>query len=375
MESRVYLSPCEDYTKEKVEIAVHDALEAFGGAAALAGGKRVLIKANLLMSSAPDKAVTTHPGVIEALAREFIAAGCKVEIADSCGGIYTEDVLKKLYAVSGMKRVAENTGAELNFDTSSFERSIPEGVRIKKTQVISPVQRADFIISAAKMKTHGFAYYTGAVKNMFGVIPGLLKAGMHSRFPDKKAFCEMLVDLCEGVRPDFSIIDGVVGMEGAGPSGGSPKQAGVIVASRNPYAADLAAMEIMELDREKSYVHTTAIKRGLVGEIELCGASLSEFRTSFEPAYKREPRTFLAILPGAARVYAERFFAAYPNVIFGKCVGCGECARSCPESTITIKNGKANINYKKCIRCYCCQEMCPARAIKIERFAKFKKRK
>ncbi len=374
MENKVFLASCQDYSSENTERAVVAALGEFGGAKALAGGKRVLIKANLLMSSTPDKMVTTHPSIISALAKEFIAAGCTVEIADSCGGIYTEAVLEKLYAATGMRRVAEETGAILNYDTSSFERSFPDGVRIKKSSIISPVQRADFIISAAKLKTHGFAYYTGAVKNMFGVIPGLSKAAMHSRFPDKKAFCEMLVDLCEGVRPDLSIIDGIIGMEGAGPSGGNPKFAGVLIASKNPYAADVAAMEIMGLDLEKSYVHTAAMDRGLIGSVEFAGAPISEFRTSFEPAYKKETKTFVSILPGAARVYAERFFAAYPNVKKKICVGCGECARSCPESTIKIENGKARISYKKCIRCYCCQEMCPVKAIKIEKFAKFRKK-
>ncbi|MBR5543332.1 MAG: DUF362 domain-containing protein [Oscillospiraceae bacterium] len=375
MENKVYLAPCDGYEAGKVRKAVHDALSAFGGAESLAGGKRVLIKANLLMTSTPDKAVTTHPSVIKALAEEFIAAGCTVEIADSCGGIYTEEILKRLYVVSGMKRVADETGAVLNYDVSSFEREVPDGVRIKKVQLITPVSRADFIISAAKMKTHGFTYYTGAAKNMFGTIPGLLKAAMHSRFPDKHAFCEMLVDLCESVSPDLSIIDGVIGMEGAGPSGGSPKFGGVIVASESPYAADFSAMRIMGLSPERSPLHMAAVARGLVGDVVLEGAPVSQFYTSFEPAYKKETRTVFAILPGAARTYIERLLAAYPNVMKSKCVGCGECVRSCPESTIKLKEKKAQIDYKKCIRCYCCQEMCPARAIKIERFAKYRKRK
>jgi len=367
MGNRVCIAQCENYAEKTVEGAVHDALEAFGGARALAGGKRVLIKANLLMASAPDKAVTTHPSVIRALVCEFLAAGCSVEIADSCGGVYTEDVLRRLYHTCGITRIAEETGAVLNYDVSSFEREIPNGKRLKKTQLISPVSRADFIVSAAKLKTHSLTYYTGAVKNIFGTIPGKLKAVMHSRFPQKKAFCEMLVDLCEAVKPDFSIIDGVVGMEGAGPSGGSPKQAGVIIASKNPYAADLAGLEIMGLNPEMSYVHSEAKRRGLVGDIEICGESIDKFKTSFEPAYKREPKTSLAIIPGALRRYIDWLFAAYPSVIYNKCVGCGECAEACPENTIKIENGKAVINYKKCIRCYCCQEMCPITAIEVKK--------
>ncbi len=373
MENRVYLAQADDYSKENVDRAVHNMLEAFGGAAALAGGKRVLIKANLLMSSTPDKAVTTHPEVIAALAREFISAGSVVEIADSCGGVYNTKVLEKLYAVCGMNRAAKASGASLNYDTSSFEREFKDGVRIKQAHIIAPVAKAEFIISAAKMKTHGFTYYTGAVKNMFGVIPGLNKAVMHSRFPDKRAFCEMLVDLCEGVRPDLAVIDGVVGMEGAGPSGGTPKKAGVIIGSLSPYAADVAAMKIMGLDLEKSYVHTCAKSRGLVSDVEFSGAPVDGFITEFKPPYKHENRTLLRVLPSAARAKAERIFAAYPLVNKEKCIGCGECARSCPESTIQITDKKARIGYGKCIRCYCCQELCPARAINIKRFAKYRR--
>ncbi len=374
MENKVYLAACGEYKKEKVDSAIHEVLEAFGGAATLAGGKRVLIKANLLMSEVPDRAVTTHPAVISAIAREFISAGCSVEIADSCGGLYNEGVLRKLYSTSGMKRVSEETGAKLNFDTSSFEREIPEGVKIKKVQMIKPIERADFIISAAKMKTHGFAYYTGAAKNMFGVIPGLLKAGMHSKFPDAASFCEMLVDLCECVSPDFSIIDGVVGMEGAGPSGGTPKKAGVIIASKSPYAADVAAMDIMGLDAEKSPLHVAAKKRGIVGEIDLSGDAIESFRTSFEPPFTKKSRSIISILPGTLKRYVEKAFARYPYICKGKCVGCAECVRSCPEHTISIKDKKAVINYKNCIRCYCCQEMCPERAIDIVKFAKYRKK-
>ena len=374
MKEKVYLASCEEYEKEKVDSALHKALEAFGGAKALAGGKRVLIKANLLMSEIPDRAVTTHPTVVAALAREFISAGCTVVIADSCGGLYNEGVLKKLYGTSGMKKVSEETGAELNFDTSSFEREIPDGVKIKKAQMIKPVEKAEFIISAAKMKTHGFAYYTGAAKNMFGVIPGLLKAGMHSRFHDAESFCEMLVDLCESVKPDLSIIDGIIGMEGPGPSGGTPKKAGVIIASENPYAADAVAMDIMGLDLGKSPLHVAAKKRGLVGEIELSGEDIEKFSTSFEPAFTKKSQSVLSILPGALKRYVEKAFARYPYIRKEKCVGCAECVRSCPEHTIAIEDKKAVINYKNCIRCYCCQEMCPERAIDIMKFAKYRKK-
>ena len=326
------------------------------------------------MASTPGKAVTTHPSVVRALAKEFIDAGCVVEIADSCGGSYTEETLRKLYAVCGMKRVAEETGAILNFDTSFEEKEFPGGVRLKNFPVIAPVLRADFVISAAKMKTHKFAYYTGAAKNMFGVIPGLTKAKMHSKFPDKNAFCEMLVDLCECISPDLSVIDGIVGMEGEGPSGGNPKFAGVIITSQNPYAADIAAMEVMGLSESKSHLHKNARERGLVDEIEFCGEDINKFRTDFEPAYKREPKTSLAIIPGAVQRFFKGLTAAYPKIVKDKCIGCGKCEEVCPESTVSVVDKTAVISYNKCIRCYCCHEMCPVQAIEIKRFSRFCKK-
>ena len=101
-------------------------------------------------------------------------------------------------------------------------------------------------------------------------------------------------------------------------------------------------------------------------EVEYLGADIEDVRCEFMPAYKREPKTSLAIIPGALKRSFNRLIATYPKVDDEKCVGCGECANACPEETICIENGKAKINYKKCIRCYCCQEMCPIVAIKID---------
>ncbi len=368
----VFLSRCEEYDKEKVEKSIHDILEFFGGAAALAGGKKVLIKANLLMASTPDMAVTTHPTVIAAIAKEFKAAGCEVMIADSCGGIYTKNVLEKLYAVSGMKMAAEESGAELNYDTSSFEREFKDGAKLKKAQLISPIEWADFIVTAAKLKTHGFAYYTGAVKNLYGTIPGLNKAVLHSRFPDKKDFCELLVDICESVAPDFAIIDGVEGMEGAGPSAGEKKKANVIIGAKSPYAADEAAIKIMGLAPENSYTHMTARARGLVSEVSFHGEAIESLVCSFKPPYEKETHSVLQILPKSARTYVGRIFAAYPEIDSSKCIGCGVCVRSCPEKTIVIKDGKAKVVKKKCIRCYCCHELCQEKAVELKRLFKRK---
>lgn len=370
----VSLVACPSYEQKQVDDAIKTILSHYGGAAALAGGKRVLIKPNLLMARDPGEVTTTHPAIVQALAREFIAAGCHVTIADSCGGTYTHAVLRRLYRVTGMERVAEETGAVLNFDLSSSEMEFQNGKRIGKIPVIRPVQEADFVISVAKMKTHGLTYYTGAVKNLFGVVPGLIKPVYHAKFPDKVAFCEMIVDLCELVSPGFSVIDGIVGMQGKGPSGGSAKEAGVLLASRNPHAADLAALRVMGLDPQEAPTVCDAIQRGLIPEKAeaLCylGDDPAQHELSFSPPTGKTPGFLIRLVPKKFRSLIGCLIAPYPYIVKNHCVGCGDCARTCPMHTIEIIDHKAHIHYDKCVKCYCCHELCPVRAISFKRIVK-----
>jgi uncharacterized protein (DUF362 family) len=89
-------------------------------------------------------------------------------------------------------------------------------------------------VDVAKLKTHAMTGLSGAVKNMFGAIPGLLKPEMHCRFPQKEDFSAMLVDLCEAVRPSVCFVDAIVGMEGNGPSGGTPRFVGRLLPRKAP---------------------------------------------------------------------------------------------------------------------------------------------
>ena len=374
MEKRVSLVKCKSYEQSEIDRAVHQILSHYGGAAALCSGKRVLIKPNLLMARAPRDFTTTHPGVVEAIAREFIAAGCEVTIADSCGGAYTTQILKRLYSVTGMEKVAEKTGAKLNFDTSSEERTYKNGKRIGEISVIKPVIDADFIISVAKLKTHGLAYYTGAVKNLFGVVPGLTKPMYHAKFPDKTEFCEMIVDLCELVNPDFCIIDGVVGMQGKGPSGGTAKEAGVLLGGKNLHAVDLAGVRVMGFSPEDVPTIVDAQSRGLIpesaNELEYLGENPADYELKFAPPNSKVPGFLIRLIPEKFRTLIGCLITPYPSINVKKCVGCGECARSCPMHMIEIVDKKAHINYDECVKCYCCHEMCPPKAIGFKRIVK-----
>lgn len=376
MEKTVSIVRCDDYLQQTVDRAVKRVLEPLGGVSAFQPkGKRVLLKPNLLSACKPEDAATTHPSVVEALAKEFAAAGAEVTIADSPGGLYSTSSLKRVYEVCGMAAAAENSGARLNFDLSYKRISYPGGIYASEFDILAPVLDADIIVSIAKLKTHGLAYYTGAVKNLFGCIPGLEKAAFHSRYPDRYRFNAVLVDLCELIKPHLSVVDGVIGMEGDGPSAGAPKHVGVIGASLNPYALDVAMCDLVSLPPSQVPVLVEAAARNLVvptvTDISFAGDEPGNFKTRFVPPAgggRDSPIGVFSsyILPKKIRQKVLDSMNPWP-LMTERCIACKKCAEICPRQVITIREGFAVPDYSGCIRCYCCHEICPVKAINLTR--------
>ncbi|HIZ54989.1 MAG TPA: DUF362 domain-containing protein [Firmicutes bacterium] len=332
---------------------------------------RVLLKPNLLMKRKPEEATTTHPVLVEVVIRELQQHGItKITIADSPGGPYTAAMLKGIYAVSGMEAVAQRTGVCLNEDLGYGVRKNPDGITIQEFTLIRPVLEADFIIDLPKLKTHGMTVMSGAVKNLFGTIPGLMKPEMHMRLPERERFASMLVDLCETVRPGLSICDAVISMEGDGPSGGQPRTTGFLAASENPYALDIVLAHAIGLLSGDVEMLRQAIERGLSPDLsDICqtGDSLPIFTDFQKPsAVKNLDFSNSFPLPRFLRSRILRQVTPLPRIRKKDCIGCGKCAESCPAHTIRIENHRACIRYDQCIKCYCCHEMCPVKAIDIQ---------
>ena len=349
MDNRVFVARCDSY--DQAADAVGRIFDAFGGVdAILSGRKRVLVKPNLIMPRKPDDAATTHPVIIAAVCATFVKAGADVTIIDSTGGPHTKVLLKMLYSRCCMTEAAERSGAAVSYNTSSKTVLVPEGRIVRKLDLLSPVLDAELVVSVAKAKTHGFMAMTGCVKNMFGCIPGLGKPNMHRKFSKREDFAGMLVDLCHRVAPGFSILDGVWGMEGAGPTAGEPKRLGIVAGGFSPYAVDLAQCHLMGLRRDSIYTIKEAAARGFApydpAQLTWLGDDPEPLRKNFQPAVKHKND-------------------AVP-MIMENCIGCGDCSRICPQKCITIQNGNATINGKECIRCYCCHEFCPAKAISLD---------
>lgn len=347
----------ESYDDEALYRAVCAHFEALGVAAELAPDARVLLKPNLLVGSAPQKAVTTHPAVLRAVARWLGERGVtRITLADSPGGTYTPGALRRAYAASGYDALTDVLA--LNQDTSSEPK---DGFTL-----IRPVLESDYIINCCKLKTHGLTVMTGAVKNLFGCIPGLKKPEVHCLKPTADSFADYLLDLALCVKPQVSLMDAVDCMEGNGPGGGRPRRAGYTLASRSPFELDEAAARLMGMKPAMSPVIRRARERGLCAAdaVSLAGDALVPADPPFvlpDSVLKGEP--FLSANGLFHRVCGRR--TSFPAVDAAKCVGCGRCAESCPKKLIRVAEGKAVFTRRGCISCFCCQEMCPAHAIGV----------
>ena len=374
MDKNVYFAAAANYDQQTVDAAVERLFCQLPAAQAL-GGKRVLLKPNLLAKHTPERAVTTHPALVRAVIRAVRRRGAaSITVADSPGGVYNPGILRSIYKVSGLTDVCREEGAALYTDCKS--REVPaKGQVVKQFTLLEPVLDCDVIINLPKLKTHMMTGLSAATKNLFGCIPGLQKAEWHMRFPDKERFGGMLVDLLCTVKPGFAILDGILAQEGDGPAGGTPRMVGIVAAAEDHLQMDLALCRMLGIRPKDVPYLNAAIGRGLCpeqfdpacakGEGELCrpipGYRLPSSWGSVDFADKA-PRAVRWAVPAVERLLAPR-----PVINKSRCIGCGKCAEICPGHTITVENGKAHIVPRACIRCFCCHEMCPAKAIDVKR--------
>ena len=366
---KVAVVKCESYDQNKVEKAVDDIFEYLGGIEKFIKPKmKVLIKPNLVMKKKPEEAVTTHPCVVEAIAKKVLALGAEVIIADSPGGFYNEKYLKFVYTGCGYKELADRNNVKLNYDTSTIERACEKGKVAKKFTFIKPVDDVDFIINVPKLKTHGMMVFTGAVKNLFGLIPGALKAEYHLRMNNNKDFSDLLVDICECIKPQISIMDAIDAMEGAGPTAGSPRHLGLMIASINPYALDVVATSVIGLNNTQVYTIVRASERGLISsleQVELLGENIKTCSVNdFELPHMFRDITFFK---NRTFKFMANYLKPKPVFLHEQCIGCEECVNHCPPRAIEFKAGKPIVDLGKCIRCFCCQELCPKKAVEIKK--------
>ena len=358
---------CTSYEYQEVKKAVNKGIELIGGCASLVReGEKILLKPNLLAPDPPEKCVTTHPAVFKAVAEAFLETGAALFYGDSP-------------ALGSPERTAQRTGIrqvgeELNLTFADFKQGqeifFPQGKQNKKFVIAQGVLDCDGLISIAKLKTHGLTRLTGAIKNQFGCIPGVLKGEFHVKLPRVEDFALMLVDLNRLLAPRLYIMDGIMAMEGNGPRGGKAKAMHVLLFSRDPVALDATVCRMVGLSPEAVETLIQGQENGLgtfnPDQIEIIGEPLATFTDN----------TFIADtgkrFPSLTNPAIKNMLVPRPRIEKEKCIRCGICVEMCPVKPPAVHWNNDNkeqvpvFNYELCIRCYCCQEICPEGAVYLE---------
>ncbi len=366
---RVSVAECSSYRTEDVSSALENALEPLGGFGAFVSpGQNVLLKVNLLSKAEPDRAVTTHPEVVRALIHAVRSAGGEVSVGDSPGGPNTPAWVRQIHQTSGIAKVcAEENVPLLLFDDDPVRVTTHDPALFGAFTIGRAVAQADVLISVPKFKTHGFMMFTGAVKNLFGCIPGLEKATFHLKVPGRNEFAEMLVDLMRVCRPALAVMDAVVGMEGDGPAGGHPRKIGALMASADCAALDVVASAMAGFDPMEVYTNRAAANRGLVpttaDEIDVLGVPWRELAP---PDFRLPASDPMSRMPSWLNDAANAHLLARPEFTGAvACTLCGTCRKVCPVGAVDLGSDGPAFDRSACIRCYCCQELCPPQAITL----------
>lgn len=366
--STVALVRCETYDTAVVHAALGRGVELLGGLDRfVSSGERILLKPNVLAGEEPEKAVTTHPAVLEGCVRLFRSAGARVSFGDSPGMQSSPQAVRR----SALHAAGLQAGATFDdFSTGSRMENV-EGSLVDSFPIAEAVHDCDGMVNLPKMKTHQLTRITGAVKNLFGCVPGRRKALYHVQFQDVMAFCQLLVELSLQLRPRLHVMDGVLAMEGNGPRSGDPRPMKVLILSEDPVAVDATFCRLVAMD--PTFVPTNKLgqEKGLghfrADEIEVVGDDLE---TLINPDFKLVRKPVYSNAALAQYNFIKNLVLPKPVIDEATCVRCGNCVDACPVPGKALQfvdgDGRKSppvYDYDKCIRCYCCHEMCPHRAI------------
>ena len=369
MKERVSLVKAASY--EEAGTAVRRAVELLGGIEKfLQPGMRVLLKPNLLYGTAPDKHVTTHPAVVHAVIDIAKEAGCNPLMGDSPAAGTGSFHARK----SGFRTLCEeNKIPWISFEDDALE--VRDQHVFKKLTIARIVDEADAVINLFKIKTHGQTYLTLAVKNMFGIVPGIRKAQWHmTSGADAVKFSEMLVEVCYLRKPVLNIGDGIIAMDGNGPRNGNPYPLGYIAAGSDPMAVDRVVTHLLKVKPAKVPTFKAGETLGMgvteLNKIEILGDDPAEAEVrNFKFGGQHLPSdmgTANTIIPFIRQATTSR-----PVIDNGICTRCKECVDHCPADAMELAadrshaDGKVLIDLDKCIRCYCCSEVCPEGSISV----------
>jgi uncharacterized protein (DUF362 family) len=317
-------------------------------------GARVLVKPNLLMAATPEKAIVTHPLICRAVVQYLLERGAQVQVSDSPG----VGSFRRILAETGYKEALEGLNVVLKPFEGSVEVDI--GEPFGRIPIAQEAVEADLVINLAKLKSHAQMFLTLGVKNMFGCIVGLRKPEWHMRTGvDRLMFSRLLLQIYRTVAPAFTIVDGILALEGQGPGkSGKPRELGLLVGGANGHAVDKTICTLLGLDPGQLLTCHQAQELSMFdGSVHVSGD------IHIVDDFKFPELNSLSIGPESFSRFMRKYLIQKPVVDNKKCKLCGKCWKICPAKAISHTARGVQFDYTLCIRCYCCLEVCPHGAI------------
>jgi len=374
--SKVAVIRCPAYDQHLVNDAVHRAIDLATAPGALEPARLsperpVLVKPNVLAPRPPEDGVDTHPAVLRAVISALRDRGAaEIIVGDSSGGVsIRRNVTEHALEVSGLAAAAEDMGARAvafdRFETVAVAN--PRGSGYPSLPLSKLAVQAGCLVSVSKFKTHALTVLTGAVKNLFGTVPGPAKREAHRRHASIEIFTHLLLDIVEALQPALHVVDAVVAMEGNGPSGGPLRQVGLILAGTDPVAVDTVLAAIAGIDPLKVPTTRLGAARGLgtadLDQIDVVGVPLEEVRV---PRFKLPTAARLAArVPAGLTRWAVSFATVRPWFVADECTRCGVCVKSCPADALALTKSGPILSDEACVGCFCCHELCPSQAVRL----------
>jgi uncharacterized protein (DUF362 family) len=247
-------------------------------------GRSVFLKPNLVEYS-PGMVINTHPLIVAGAATAFLRAGAR-EVVVGEGPGHRRDI-EYLLAITGLSDHLKDLRirfVDLNHDDVRMVPLRSHFTGLDRLALPVELLRSDFVVSLPKLKTHHWAAMTASMKNFFGVVPGAIY-GWPKNLLHFHGIENSILDLNATIRPQFTIVDAVVAMEGDGPIMGTPRQTGFLAMGSDLVAVDSVCARIIGLDPEKiTYLSQAAAYLGHIdpGRIDQRGENPARYRTRFD---------------------------------------------------------------------------------------------
>ncbi|UCB43215.1 MAG: DUF362 domain-containing protein [Dehalococcoidales bacterium] len=371
--AQVSIVRASQYDLDEILAAVRKGTELIGGLEkVIKAGDRVFVKINHLPpASPPERGIVTHPIFAEAVIELLKEAGADITVGDDI-----ESEPQDGFGVSGFRQMCQRAGVRLvNLREGGFVATESYGRLIDSVYLSRIALEADVIVNLPRLKTHSLTVFTGGIKNMYGVIPASLRREYHGTFIHPEDFSLMLTDVFAATKPQLTIMDGIVGMEGEGPANGNLRQTNVILASRDAVALDTVASSIIGLNPVDidaiRYCDEQGLGVGYLEAIEVTGESLESVTIDDFRLPATLTRLLMTRMSGPLPSRILRFVTGQttvqPRIVKKRCTVCGECVKICPTGAATIADETTRINQATCIGCLCCHEVCRYNAIALRR--------